>query len=206
MQRCTSKAFPDEDAQNHFPATFRDTNFRVWDIFKYYGRKVCFFFSLEPYKQIRVELTGIKLGHGSYASQGNRGELHGCNLNLHLLKMNYFLSREKPTTLFVTLAEEKCHILSSLWHPNIVPFLGVHFNECRCLVMPWTWHMYPKAWRKAWSAVWHSSLCNNTVAWEIDGLETKQSAFYLVNMFSYDNYYKYYYGSIINTLGLGLVL
>jgi serine/threonine protein kinase len=86
------------------------------------------FSSLEPYKLTRVELTGVKIGHGSYAS---------------IVEVNYMGLKCAGKTIYEVLLEqgeanyvytvhhfkEECRILSTLRHPNIVQFLGVHFSE-----------------------------------------------------------------------------
>jgi serine/threonine protein kinase len=86
----------------------------------------CLFASLEPYKLTRVELTGIKLGHGSYASVV---EVKYMCLKCAGKTIHEVLLEQGETNYIVRHFEEECRILSTLRHPNIVQFLGVHFNE-----------------------------------------------------------------------------
>ena len=44
-------------------------------------------------------------------------------------KIHEVLLEQGETNYIVRHFEEECRILSSLRHPNIVQFLGVHFNE-----------------------------------------------------------------------------
>lgn len=84
------------------------------------------FSSLESYKLKRVELTGTKLGQGSYASVL---EVNYMGLKCAGKKIHDVLIEQEETNYIVRHFEEECRILSTMRHPNIVQFLGVHFNE-----------------------------------------------------------------------------
>jgi serine/threonine protein kinase len=90
------------------------------------------FSSLEPYKLTRLELTGVKLGHGSYASVV---EVNYMGLKCAGKTIHEVLLEQGETNYIVRHFEEECRILSTLRHPNIVQFLGVHFNENRRVPM-----------------------------------------------------------------------
>ena len=77
------------------------------------------FSSLEPYKLTRVELTGIKLGHGSYASVV---EVNYMGLKCAGKKVHEVLFEQGETNYIVRHFEEEYRILSSpLSNPNFPP-------------------------------------------------------------------------------------
>ena len=84
------------------------------------------FSSLESYKLTRVQLTGNKLGQGSYASVM---EVNYMGLKCAGKKIHEVLIEQGETNYIVRHFEEECRILSTMRHPNIVQFLGVYFNE-----------------------------------------------------------------------------
>ena len=69
------------------------------------------FSSLEPYKLTHVELTGIKLVHGSYASVV---EVNYMGLMCAGKKIHKVLLEQGETNYIVRRFEEECCILSSL--------------------------------------------------------------------------------------------
>ena len=84
------------------------------------------FSSLQPYKLTHVELTGNKLGQGSYASVM---EVNYMGLKCAGKKIHEVLLEQGETNYVVRHFEEECRILSTMRHPNIIQFLGVYFNE-----------------------------------------------------------------------------
>ena len=95
------------------------------------------FSSLEPYKLTRVELTGNKLGHGSYASVM---EVNYMGLKCAGKKIHEVLLEQGETNYIVHHFEEECRILSTMRHPSIVQFLGVYFNESERVPMLVIWN------------------------------------------------------------------
>ena len=86
------------------------------------------FSSLETYQltQRHVQLTSNKLGQGSYASVM---EVYYMGLKCAGKKVHEVLLEQGEDSYIVRRFEEECRILSTMRHPNIVQFLGVHFNE-----------------------------------------------------------------------------
>ena len=84
------------------------------------------FAGLESYQLTRVRVTEQKLGHGSYATVY---ELEYMGLKCAGKKIHGQLLEQGDTSYTVRRFEEECHILSQVRHPNIVQFLGIHFQE-----------------------------------------------------------------------------
>ena len=84
------------------------------------------FSGFEQCKLTHVQLTGIKLGQGSYASVM---EVNYLGLKCAGKKIHEVLLEQGETNYTVRHFEEECRILSTMRHPNIVQFLGVYFNE-----------------------------------------------------------------------------
>ena len=82
------------------------------------------FAGIEAFKLETVHIKDQKLGHGSYAEvlQLEYLGLKCAGKKIHdvlLIQDGYSVRR----------FEEECSLLSQLRHPNIVQFLGVHFQE-----------------------------------------------------------------------------
>ena len=71
-------------------------------------------------------MTDRELGHGSYATVQ---ELEYMGLKCAGKKIHEVLLRQGGNSYYVRRFEEECHILSQVRHPNIVQFLGVHFQR-----------------------------------------------------------------------------
>ena len=84
------------------------------------------FAGFEPYKLIGVHTTSHVYGHGSYATVI---ELDYMGLKCAGKKIHELLLMQGNATYTVRKFEEECHILSRLRHPNVVQFLGVHFEK-----------------------------------------------------------------------------
>ena len=84
------------------------------------------FTGLEPYKLTGVTVTDRELGHGSYATVL---QLDYMGLKCAGKKIHELLLRQGDTSYTVRRFEEECRLLSQVRHPNIVQFLGVHFQE-----------------------------------------------------------------------------
>ena len=83
------------------------------------------FAGLEPYKLAGVQITNRELGHGSYATVL---ELEYMGLKCAGKKIHELLLRQGDTSYSLRRFEEECRLLSQVRHPNIVQFLGVHFQ------------------------------------------------------------------------------
>ena len=79
----------------------------------------------DPYKLTGVRVTDRKLGHGSYATVL---ELEYMGLKCAGKKIHELLLEQGDASYTVRRFEEECHLLSQVRHPNIVQFLGVHFQ------------------------------------------------------------------------------
>ena len=84
------------------------------------------FTGFDPYKLTRVRVTDRELGHGSYATVV---ELEYMGLKCAGKKIHELLLRQGDTSYTVRRFEEECRLLSQVRHPNIVQFLGVHFQQ-----------------------------------------------------------------------------
>ena len=85
------------------------------------------FAGLEPYKLTGVTVTDRELGHGSYATVL---ELDYMGLKCAGKKIHEVLLRQGETIRYtVQRFDEECRLLSQVRHPNIVQFLGIHFQK-----------------------------------------------------------------------------
>ena len=84
------------------------------------------FTGFEPYKLTGVKVTDRELGHGSYATVQ---ELEYMGLKCAGKKIHDLLLRQGRASYTVRRFEEECRLLSQVRHPNIVQFLGVHFQQ-----------------------------------------------------------------------------
>ena len=86
------------------------------------------FASLEPYHlaNVRLPSTDSELGHGSYATVQ---ELEYLGLKCAGKKIHDLLLQQGDDSYYIRRFEEECRILSQVRHPNIVQFLGVHFQH-----------------------------------------------------------------------------
>ena len=87
------------------------------------------FAAFEPYKLPGVKVTSRELGHGSYATVL---ELEYMGLKCAGKKIHNELLKQGPgETIQYTVHrfEEECRLLSQVRHPNVVQFLGVHFQK-----------------------------------------------------------------------------
>ena len=84
------------------------------------------FTGFDPYKLNGVTVTDRELGHGSYATVL---ELEYMGLKCAGKKIHEVLLRQGGASYTVCRFEEECHLLSQVRHPNIVQFLGVHFQQ-----------------------------------------------------------------------------
>ena len=84
------------------------------------------FAGLEPYKLSGVNLSNRALGHGSYATIL---EVEYMGLKCAGKKIHELLLRQGHNSYSLCRFEEECRLLSQVRHPNIVQFLGVHFQE-----------------------------------------------------------------------------
>ena len=85
------------------------------------------FVGLEPYNLSGVTLTDKELGTGAYATvlQMDYLGLKCAGKRIHSALLGQCLG----TSYTVQRFREECHILSCVRHPNIVQFLGVHFQK-----------------------------------------------------------------------------
>ena len=84
------------------------------------------FAGFEPYKLTGITITDRELGHGSYATVL---ELEFMGLKCAGKKIHEVLLRQGGASYAVQRFEEECRLLSQVRHPNIVQFLGVHFQQ-----------------------------------------------------------------------------
>ena len=84
------------------------------------------FTGFDPYKLTEVGVTDQELGHGSYATVL---ELEYMGLKCAGKKIHELLLRQGDASYTVRRFEEECRLLSQVRHPNIVQFLGVHFQQ-----------------------------------------------------------------------------
>ena len=83
------------------------------------------FAGLEAYKLAGIQVTNRELGHGSYATVL---ELEFMGLKCAGKKIHELLLRQGDTSYSLRRFQEECRLLSQVRHPNIVQFLGVHFQ------------------------------------------------------------------------------
>ena len=84
------------------------------------------FSGFESYQLVGLEVTDEELGHGSYATVL---KVDYMGLKCAGKKVHEALLRQGDTSYTVCRFEEECHLLSQVRHPNIVRFLGVHFER-----------------------------------------------------------------------------
>ena len=84
------------------------------------------FTGFDQYKLTGVTVTDRELGHGSYATVL---QLDYMGLKCAGKKIHKVLLKQENTSYTVRRFEEECRLLSQVRHPNIVQFLGVHFQE-----------------------------------------------------------------------------
>ena len=73
-----------------------------------------------------IKVTDRELGYGSYATIL---ELEYMGLKCAGKKIHELLLKQGDTSYTVQRFENECHIISQVRHPNIVQFLGVHFQQ-----------------------------------------------------------------------------
>ena len=83
------------------------------------------FTGFETYQLTGVRVTDRELGHGSYATVQ---ELEYMGLKCAGKKIHDLLLRQGDASYTLRRFEEECRLLSQARHPNIVQFLGVHFQ------------------------------------------------------------------------------
>ena len=84
------------------------------------------FAGFDPYKLNGVTVTDRVLGHGSYATVK---ELEYMGLKCAGKKIHELLLEQGGASYTIRRFEEECRLLSQVRHPNIVQFLGVHFQQ-----------------------------------------------------------------------------
>ena len=84
------------------------------------------FTGFESYHLTGVRVTDRELGHGSYATVQ---ELEYMGLKCAGKKIHDLLLRQGDASYTLRRFEEECRLLSQARHPNIVQFLGVHFQR-----------------------------------------------------------------------------
>ena len=84
------------------------------------------FTGFDPYKLNGVTVTDRELGHGSYATVL---ELEYMGLKCAGKKIHEVLLEQGGASYSVRRFEEECCLLSQVRHPNVVQFLGVHFQQ-----------------------------------------------------------------------------
>ena len=84
------------------------------------------FIGFDAYKLNGVTVTDRVLGHGSYATVL---ELEYMGLKCAGKKIHELLLEQGGASYSVRRFEEECRLLSQVRHPNVVQFLGVHFQQ-----------------------------------------------------------------------------
>ena len=84
------------------------------------------FTGFDAYKLNGVTVTSRVLGHGSYATVL---ELKYMGLKCAGKKIHELLLEQGGASYTVRRFEEECRLLSQVRHPNVVQFLGVHFQQ-----------------------------------------------------------------------------
>ena len=83
------------------------------------------FTGFDPYKLNGVTVTDRVLGHGSYATVL---ELEYMRLKCAGKNIHEVLLEQGGASYTVRRFEEECRLLSQVRHPNVVQFVGVHFQ------------------------------------------------------------------------------
>ena len=84
------------------------------------------FEELKSYTLSEVQQRDEVLGHGSYATVL---ELEYMGLKCAGKKIHELLLEQGGASYSIHRFKEECHLLSQVRHPNIVQFLGVHFQQ-----------------------------------------------------------------------------
>ena len=84
------------------------------------------FSRFEPYQLTGLKVTNEELGHGSYATVL---KVDYMGLKCAGKKIHEALLKQGDTSYTLCRFEEECRLLSQVHHPNIVQFLGVHFER-----------------------------------------------------------------------------
>lgn len=84
------------------------------------------FDGLDPYKPIPVHISNRRIGAGSYATVI---EVDYLGLKCAGKRIHETLLMFGNTTYPVRRFQEECRLLSQIRHPNIVQFLGIHFEQ-----------------------------------------------------------------------------
>ena len=84
------------------------------------------FTKFEPFNLTGIQVSDRELGQGSYATVF---ELDYMGLKCAGKRIHEVLLRERDASYVTARFQEECHLLSRLRHPNIVQFLGVHFQQ-----------------------------------------------------------------------------
>ena len=92
----------------------------------HFNKMAATFSGFNPFKLREIKITDHVYGHGSYATVI---ELDYMGLKCAGKKIHEVLLMQGNWTYTVQRFEEECRILSRIRHPNVVQFLGVHFQE-----------------------------------------------------------------------------
>ena len=84
------------------------------------------FKGFDPYKLSSVHVSSKKIGAGSYATVL---EAEYLGLKCAAKRIHMLLLKCDNATYPICRFQKECHLLSQIRHPNIVQFLGVHFEE-----------------------------------------------------------------------------
>ncbi|MCG8626376.1 MAG: protein kinase, partial [Proteobacteria bacterium] len=84
------------------------------------------FSRFEQYQLTGLKVTNEELGHGSYATVL---KVDYMGLKCAGKKIHEALLKQGDTSYTLCRFEEECCLLSQVRHPNIVQFLGVHFER-----------------------------------------------------------------------------
>ena len=84
------------------------------------------FSRFEPFQLTGLEVTNEELGHGSYATVF---KVDYMGLKCAGKRIHKALLKQGDTSYTLCRFEEECRLLSQVRHPNIVQFLGVHFER-----------------------------------------------------------------------------
>ena len=83
------------------------------------------FSKFEHYQLTGLKVTNEELGHGSYATVL---KVDYMGLKCAGKKIHEALLKQGDTSYTLCRFEEECRLLSQVRHPNIVQFIGVHFE------------------------------------------------------------------------------